>query len=89
MDLIVKNVRLADRSGCEPFDIGVAEGRIAATGHGLGEAGESYDASGQLACAGLIETRSISIDRACWTASRSSPAAISTRCGGLARSRKS
>jgi len=56
MDLIVSNVRLADRSGTEPVDIGVVNGRIAAIGRGLGEAGESYDAGGRLACAGLIET---------------------------------
>jgi cytosine/creatinine deaminase len=56
MDLIVRNVRLADRPGGEPLDIGVAAGKIAAIGHGLGQAGESYDAEGRLACAGLIET---------------------------------
>ncbi len=56
MDLIVRNARLADRPGAEPVDIGVEGGRIAAVGHGLGEAGESYDAGGRLACAGLIET---------------------------------
>ena len=56
MDLIVRNVRLADRPGGEPVDIGVADGRIAAIGHRLGETGESYDAAGRLACAGLIET---------------------------------
>jgi cytosine/creatinine deaminase len=43
-------------AGSEPFDIGVADGHIAAIGHGLGAAGESYDAQGRLACAGLIET---------------------------------
>src|SRR5271165_123287 len=57
MDLIIRNVRLADRpSPVEPIDIGVADGAIAAIGRGLGEAGESYDAAGRLACAGLIET---------------------------------
>jgi cytosine/creatinine deaminase len=56
MDLIVSNVRLADRPGTEPVDIGVVNGWIAAIGRGLGEAGESYDAGGRLACAGLIET---------------------------------
>ena len=56
MDLIIRNLRLADRPEGEPVDIGVADGRIAAIGHGLGEAAESYDAQGRLACAGLIET---------------------------------
>ena len=56
MDLIVKNVRLADRPGGEAVDIGIAGGRIAAIGQGIGEAGESYDGGGRLACAGLIET---------------------------------
>ena len=56
MDLILKNVRLADRPGYEPVDIAVADGRIAAIGRGLGEAAESYNGQGRLACAGLIET---------------------------------
>jgi len=56
MDLIVRNVRLADRPDREPVDIGVEGDRIAAIGRALGEAGESYDAAGRLACAGLIET---------------------------------
>ncbi len=56
MDLIVRNVRLADRPDREPIDIGVEGDRIAAIGRALGEAGESYDAAGRLACAGLIET---------------------------------
>ena len=54
MDLIMRNVRLAHRAGA--VDIGVVDGRIAAIGHGLREAAESYDAAGRLACAGLIET---------------------------------
>ncbi|MGH7115364.1 MAG: amidohydrolase family protein [Stellaceae bacterium] len=57
MDLIVRNARLADRpAGSQPVDIGVADGRIVALGHGLGEAAEAYDAQGRLACAGLVET---------------------------------
>ncbi|MGH7059904.1 MAG: amidohydrolase family protein, partial [Stellaceae bacterium] len=55
MDLVVRNARLAG-SPSAPVDIGVANGRIAAIGHNLGEAGESYDAEGRLACAGLVET---------------------------------
>ncbi len=57
MDLVIRNARPADRpAGAEPVDIGVAQGRIAAIGHGLGDAAESYDAEGRLACAGLVET---------------------------------
>ena len=56
MDLVLRNVRLVDRPGEPPVDIGVRGGRIAAIGSGLGEAGESFDAAGRLACAGLIET---------------------------------
>jgi cytosine deaminase len=56
MDLIVKNARLADRPADGALDIAVADGRIAAIGHGLEAAGESYDTGGRLVCAGLIET---------------------------------
>jgi len=56
MDLIVRNVRLADRPSAEPVDIGVAGGKIVAIGRGLGGEAETYDAGGRLACAGLIET---------------------------------
>jgi cytosine deaminase len=56
MDLVVRNVRLAETPQGEPVDIGVADGRIAAIGAGLPEASESFDAAGRLACAGLIET---------------------------------
>jgi cytosine deaminase len=56
MDLVVRNVRLADAAAAEPVDIGVADGRIAAIGAGLPDAAESFDAAGRLACAGLVET---------------------------------
>ncbi len=57
MDLIIRDARPADRpAAAETVDIGVADGRIAAIGHGLGDAAEIYDAEGRLACAGLIET---------------------------------
>ncbi len=55
MDLIIRNARLPDRVG-ETTEIGVKADRIAAIGHGLGEAPRIYDAGGRLACAGLIET---------------------------------
>ena len=57
MDLIIRDARLADlASAAEPVDIAILDGRIAAIGRGLGEAAQSYDAHGRLACAGLIET---------------------------------
>jgi cytosine deaminase len=56
MDLIVRNVRLADRPSAEPVDVGVAGGKIVAIEHGLTGAAEAYDAGGRLGCAGLIET---------------------------------
>ena len=40
----------------EPVDIGVAGGKIVAIETGLAGGGETYDAGGRLACAGLIET---------------------------------
>ncbi len=52
MDLVVRNARVAG----SPVDVGVADGRIVAIGKNLGEAPESYDAQGRLACAGLVET---------------------------------
>ncbi|HEV2189065.1 MAG TPA: amidohydrolase family protein [Stellaceae bacterium] len=56
MDLIVRNVRRVAAPGEGPVDIAVADGRITAIGAGLASEGESYDAGGRLACAGLIET---------------------------------
>ena len=56
MDLIVRNVRLADCPSEEPLDVGVAGGKIVAIARGLEGAAETYDAGGRLACAGLIET---------------------------------
>jgi len=56
VDLIVRNVRLADRPSADPVDIGVAGGKIVAIEPGLPEATETYDAGGRLACPGLIET---------------------------------
>src|SRR5712691_5734467 len=55
MDLIIRNVRLADRLREELLDIGVAGGRIVAIERGLAAAGETYDAGGLLAGGGLIE----------------------------------
>jgi cytosine/creatinine deaminase len=56
MDLIVCNVRLANRPDQEPVDIGVAGGKIVAIEKGLAAEGQVYDGGGRLACGGLIET---------------------------------
>lgn len=56
MDLIVRNVRLANCGAGETVDIGVAGGKIVAIETGLSAEGEAYDAGRRLACAGLIET---------------------------------
>ena len=56
MDLVVSNARLANRLADGPLDIAVANGKIAAIGHGFETAAEIYDAGGRLVCAGLIES---------------------------------
>ena len=53
MDLIIRDARLFDGS---PVDIGVADGKIVAIQTGLAASAPAYDASGHLACAGLVET---------------------------------
>ncbi len=55
MDLIVRNLRRVT-APTDIVDIAVAGGRIAAIGPGLAAEGETWDAGGRLACAGLIET---------------------------------
>ena len=63
MDLIIRNARLADASPDQPpMDIGIDKGRIVAIERGLAAQGETYDAKGCLACAGLVETH-IHIDK--------------------------
>jgi cytosine/creatinine deaminase len=56
MDLIIRNARLSDRAAGETFDIGIDKGRIAAIERSLAAEGKVYDAKGNLACPGLIET---------------------------------
>ena len=56
MDLTVRNARLANEPHAGIVDIGVAGGKIVAIEQGLPSDGDSYDAAGRLACAGLIET---------------------------------
>ena len=56
MDLVVRNVRLANGFPGEPVDIGIRGGKIVAIERNLAAAAETYNAGGCLACAGLIET---------------------------------
>jgi cytosine deaminase len=56
VDLIIRNARLFDRLSEGPLDIAVERGRIAAVGRGISAEAEVYDANGNLACPGLIET---------------------------------
>jgi cytosine/creatinine deaminase len=63
MDLLIRNVRLAERPPHEPpVDIGIERGRIAAIGPRLSAVAQVYDARGRLACPGLIESH-IHIDK--------------------------
>lgn len=62
MDFIIRNARLAGREG-EPIDIGIENGRFAAFGRNLAAEAPTYDALGQLACPGLIESH-IHLDKA-------------------------
>jgi cytosine deaminase len=56
IDLVIRNVRLAERPSEPPLDIGVGDGRILAIERGLAADAKIYDGQGRLACAGLIET---------------------------------
>jgi cytosine/creatinine deaminase len=56
VDLIIRNARLFDRLSDGPLDIGIERGRIAAVGRSISAETEVYDAQGNLACPGLIET---------------------------------
>ena len=62
MELVIRNARLYDRSPEELLDIGIDGGRIVAIGRNLGDAAQSFDAQGRLACPGLIESH-IHIDK--------------------------
>jgi cytosine deaminase len=53
MDLVIRNARLA---GSSPVDIGIQAGKIVAIEADLSTTAPVYDAQGQLACAGLVET---------------------------------
>ena len=56
-DLIIRQGRICDGSGAPSFigDVGVRDGRIAAVGPNLGEAGRIVDASGHAVAPGFID----------------------------------
>ena len=56
MELIVANVQLVENPQGLLVDIGVADGRIVAIEPGLNADAQRFDASGRLACPGLVET---------------------------------
>lgn len=56
MDLVIRNARLSSAPDHPPVDIGVSAGRIVAIGPDLPTDIPQFDAAGNLACAGLIET---------------------------------
>ena len=55
-DLVVRNARLVDGGAAHPVDIGIAEGRIAATGAGLGDGQTELDAGGRLVFPGGVDS---------------------------------
>ncbi|RYE41462.1 MAG: D-aminoacylase, partial [Hyphomicrobiales bacterium] len=56
-DMILRNGTIIDGNAGEPFvaDLAISDGRIAAIGHDLGPARESYDATGKLVTPGFID----------------------------------
>lgn len=56
MDFVIRNARLASAPDAPPADIGIKAGRIVAIQPGLPPEIPAYDAAGNLACAGLVET---------------------------------
>jgi len=56
MDLIIRNVRVADRASDELMNLGIRDGRIVAIERQLVADAETYEAGGRLACGGLIES---------------------------------
>ena len=62
LDLILRDARLPDRAGT--FDIGIADGRIAALAPDLAGDGRVIDLGGRLVVSGLVETH-IHLDKTC------------------------
>jgi len=62
LDLVISNVRIANREGC--FDIGIRDGRIAAIEHALATDAPRQDMCGCLAFGGFVDSH-IHLDKAC------------------------
>ena len=56
MDLILRNARIAGRDATATFDIGIAQGKIAAVEPSLAAEGENIDLRGQLVTPPFVET---------------------------------
>ena len=63
MDLVLRNVRLADDAAVVSVDIGIADGRIAAIEAGLNADAEEMDLGGRFSVAGFVESH-IHLDKA-------------------------
>jgi cytosine/creatinine deaminase len=63
LDLVIRRVRIAGRSG-EPLDIGIREGRIAAIEPQIATDAPAHDLDGRLVIPGLVETH-IHLDKSC------------------------
>ena len=67
MDLIIRNVRLADGSqDNQPVDIGIENGRIAAIAPRLNAVAEVYDAKGCLASTRAAKAMKSTLARITW-----------------------
>jgi len=62
LDLVISNVRIANREGC--FDVGIRDGRIAAIEHALATDAPRQDMCGCLAFGGFVDSH-IHLDKAC------------------------
>jgi cytosine deaminase len=56
MDFVIRNARLPGSPDDPPIDIGIEAGRIVVIGRGVPADIPGFDAAGNLACAGLVET---------------------------------
>ena len=64
MDLVLRNVRLADGEAVGIADIGITDGRITAVEPGVRADAEEMDLDGRFAVAGFVESH-IHLDKAC------------------------
>jgi N-acyl-D-amino-acid deacylase len=67
-ELLIRNARVVDGTGApaRPADVAVTGGRIAAVGHGLGDAARIYDAAGLTLTPGFIDPHTHYDAQVCW-----------------------